>query len=161
ENAVEALGERGGRIAIASRNLDITEPTQDRTARLPPGTYVSIDITDDGKGIDAEALPRIFEPFFSTKVHHRGLGLAWVYGIITNHRGGVAISSEPKRGTSVRIYLPSTQRIVSDTATLSSQGGRRQTVLIVDDEELLLTMGQTVLSSFGYEVLTANSGETA
>jgi CheY-like chemotaxis protein len=161
ENAVEALGERGGRVALACRNLDITEPTRDRTARLPAGTYVSIEITDDGKGIDAEALPRIFEPFFSTKHGHRGLGLAWVYGIITNHRGGVAVSSEPQRGTSVRLYLPSSQRIVTDTALLSSMTGRRRTVLIVDDEELLLTMGQTVLSSFGFEVLMANSGESA
>ena len=71
---------------------------------------IGLTITDDGKGIDAEALPRVFEPFFSTKIHHRGLGLAWVYGIITNHRGGVAVSSEPKRGTSVRIMIPLHER---------------------------------------------------
>jgi len=160
ENSVDAVGERG-RITLSSRNLDITEPTQDRTAQLTPGSYVCINIVDDGKGIAADMLSRIFEPFFTTKQGHRGLGLAWVYGIITNHRGGVAVSSEEKQGTSVRIYLPATQRIVTDTVLLQCDLGCRQTVLLVDDEELLLTMGRTVLSTFGYDVLTANSGEKA
>ena len=157
ENAVEGVGEIGN-IMVSSRNLDISEATQDRTAQLTPGLYVCIEVADDGKGIEAEFLPRIFEPFFSTKAGHRGLGLALVYGIITNHRGGVAVSSQPKMGTSVRIYLPASKKIVTETVLLNAEIGGGQTILMVDDEDLLLTMGQTILSSFGYEVLTANSG---
>ncbi|HXJ57611.1 MAG TPA: ATP-binding protein [Verrucomicrobiae bacterium] len=160
ENSLDAT-EPTGRISVATRNLDITEATQDRTAQLVPGTYVCITVSDDGKGINPEAMTRIFEPFYSTKFGHRGLGLAWVYGIITNHRGGVAISSEPGQGTSVRIYLPATQEIVTDTTLLRCDFDKRRTILMVDDEDLVLTMGKMVLSTFGYEVLTATSGEKA
>jgi signal transduction histidine kinase len=160
ENAVEAIGETGS-ITVTSRNLDISEATQDRTAQLTPGLYVCVEITDNGRGIEPEFLPRIFEPFFTTKHGHRGLGLAWVYGIITNHRGGVAVSSQPKTGTSVRVYLPASKKIVTETALLTPESGNQQTILFVDDEELMLTTCQTVLNAFGYQVLTANSGEAA
>jgi two-component system cell cycle sensor histidine kinase/response regulator CckA len=160
ENAVESL-EDSGSINISSRNLDISEATQDRTAQLVPGPYVCIEVSDNGKGIDAETLPRIFEPFFSTKHGHRGLGLAWVYGIITNHRGGVAVSSHPGQGTSVRVYLPAIKKFVAETSVIGQDTGSKETILMVDDEDLLLTMGQTILSSFGYRVLTANSGVKA
>ncbi len=160
ENAVEAVGEVGC-ISITSRNLEITEPTQDRSAHLTPGLYVCVEMTDDGKGIEAEYLPRIFEPFFSTKQGHRGLGLAWVYGIITNHRGGVAVSSRPQAGTSVRLYLPASKKIVTETTLFTVESGGKQTILLVDDEELLLTTCQTVLSTYGYQVITADSGEKA
>jgi len=160
ENAVEAVAETG-HITVTTRNLDITEPTQDRTAQLTPGPYVCIDVTDDGGGIETACLARVFEPFFTTKEGHRGLGLAWVYGIITNHRGGVALSSQPRHGTSVRVYLPASRRIIPETALLKAEAGGRQTILMVDDEDLLLTMGQTILSAFGYRVLTANSGAKA
>ena len=160
ENAVEAASEIC-RISVTTRNLDITEPTQDRTAQLTPGPYVCIDIADFGRGIEPESLPRVFEPFFTTKEGHRGLGLAWVYGIITNHRGGVAVSSEAGQGTSVRVYLPASRRIIAETALLKADAGGKHTSLMVDDEDLLLTMGQTILSAFGYQVMTANSGAKA
>lgn len=160
ENAVEAVSEVG-RISITSRNLEISANTQDRTAQLTPGLYVCVEIADDGRGIEAELLPRVFEPFFSTKQGHRGLGLAWVYGIVTNHRGGVAISSQPREGTSVRVYLPASKKIVTETTLFTAEAGGRQTILMVDDEDLLLTMGQAVLSTYGYQVLTANSGAKA
>ena len=160
ENAVEAVADPGS-INIASRNLDISEATQDRTAQLAAGPYVCIEVSDNGKGIEPEALPRIFEPFFSTKPNHRGLGLAWVYGIITNHRGGVAVSSQPGQGTSVRVYLPALKKFVAETSVIGQDMGSKQVILMVDDEDLLLTMGQTILSSFGYRVLTANSGARA
>ncbi|MEI7535407.1 MAG: ATP-binding protein, partial [Verrucomicrobiae bacterium] len=94
ENAVESFGVSGtGQIAVQTRNVELTEATQDRNVQLAAGTYACVEISDSGSGIDAESLPRIFEPFFTTKrPPHRGLGLALVYGIITNHGGGVAIS---------------------------------------------------------------------
>src|SRR5581483_4301177 len=107
ENAIESLGPRG-HVTLQTKNLDLTQPTQDRNAQLAAGSYVCAEITDDGCGIEPDVLPRIFEPFFTTKraSKHRGLGLAWVYGIVTNHGGGVAVSSQPGNGTSVRVYLP-------------------------------------------------------
>jgi two-component system, cell cycle sensor histidine kinase and response regulator CckA len=162
ENAVEALGDRG-RIAIQTHNMELAEATQDRNVHLAPGAYVCAEISDNGCGIEADILPRVFEPFFTTKRggNHRGLGLAWVYGIVTNHGGSVAISSQPGVGTSVRVYLPAEKRIVRDQGLDSADLNGNQTILMVDDEDLLLTMGQTILSAYGYRVLTANGGQKA
>jgi two-component system cell cycle sensor histidine kinase/response regulator CckA len=162
ENAVEALGQRG-RIIIQTKNIELTQPTQDRNARLAAGAYVCVEITDNGGGIEAEVLPRIFEPFFTTKRggKHRGLGLAWVYGVVTNHGGGVAVSSQPGAGASVRVYLPADKKFVKTEGLPTDDLNGTQTVLMVDDEDLVLTMGQTVLEAYGYRVLTANSGQKA
>ena len=161
ENSVEALP-NGGRITVQTHNVELAEGAQDRNVRLAAGAHVCVEISDNGKGIDPEVLPRIFEPFFTTKTRpHRGLGLAWVYGVITNHGGGVAVSSQPGAGTSVRVYLPAENRIVQDHSAALDELRGDQTVLIVDDEDLLLTMGQTILSAYGYKVLTANTGQKA
>jgi two-component system, cell cycle sensor histidine kinase and response regulator CckA len=161
ENSVQAIGEKGS-ITVQSRNLDVTEAFEDRTVKLAPGNYICVEISDTGCGIPPDALPRIFEPFFTTKGKaHRGLGMAWVYGIVTNHGGGVAISSQPKVGTSARVYLPATQRIVKDSNIDLGDLCGVETVLMVDDEDLLLNMGQMVLSSYGYRALIASSGQKA
>jgi signal transduction histidine kinase len=163
ENAMESFGHGGsGSISIQTRNVQLTQPTQDRNVRLAAGNYVSAEIADCGSGIEPEVMPRIFEPFFTTKAPpHRGLGLALVYGILSNHGGGVAVSSQPGKGTSVRIYLPAeTTRIQEVTVSTDSLNGSG-TVLVVDDESLLLTMAETILTDFGYHVLTASSGAAA
>ncbi|MGA2175954.1 MAG: ATP-binding protein [Verrucomicrobiota bacterium] len=161
ENAVEAI-KAEGKINVQTRNLQLSEPTQDHTAKLNAGNYVCVELSDTGAGIAPEVMPRIFEPFFTTKgSRHRGLGLAWVYGIVTNHGGGVAVSSQPEVGTTVRLYLPASRRIVREAPVSPTDLTGTQTVLFVDDEDLLLTMGQMVLSSYGYTVLTANSGQKA
>ncbi len=163
ENAMQAINGADGRISAQTKNLELTQPTQDLNARLAAGCYVCVEISDNGCGIAPDVLPRIFEPFFTTKrAPHRGLGLAWVYGIITNHGGGVAVSSQPGAGTSVRIYLPAERRVISEQVVFNpAELKGDQTILLVDDEDLLLTMGKTILSSFGYRVLTANSGQRA
>jgi signal transduction histidine kinase/CheY-like chemotaxis protein len=161
ENAVQAVTVNP-QITVQSRNVELGEGAHDRNVRLNPGTYVCVEIIDNGPGISPEVLPRIFEPFFTTKGgKHRGLGLAWVYGIVTNHGGGVAVSSQPDAGTSVRVYLPAEKRVVQDTIITTNNLNGSQTILMVDDEDLMLTMGQTVLTTFGYKVLTANSGQKA
>jgi len=162
ENAVEALPEGKGQVTVNTRNVELHEPTQDRNVQLMPGTYVCVEINDNGPGIPAETLPRIFEPFFTTKKEgHRGLGLALVYGIVTNHGGGVAISSQPGNGASARIYLPAEKQLVSPNAVRTEDLSGTETVLIVDDEDMLLTMTETVLTDYGYKVLTANGGQRA
>ena len=162
ENAVEALPDGKGQISVQTRDVTLTAPTQDRNVQLTPGTYVCVEISDNGSGIDAETLPRIFEPFFTTKKQgHRGLGLALVYGIVTNHGGGVAISSQPGNGTSARVYLPGEKQLVGDGAGKVADLHGAETVLVVDDEDMLLTMAETILADYGYTVLTANNGQRA
>ena len=163
ENAVESFGPKdAGQISVQTRNVELTQATQDRNVRLAVGTYVCLEISDNGSGIEEAALPRIFEPFFTTKhPPHRGLGLALVYGIITNHGGGVAISSQVGKGTSARVYLPAERTFVHDSLPADQELHGTGTILVVDDESLLLTMAETILSDFGYQVLTANNGEKA
>jgi two-component system, cell cycle sensor histidine kinase and response regulator CckA len=162
ENAVEAVGDdRKGQITVQTRNVELTEPTQDRNVRLMAGTYVCVEITDNGGGIEPDVLPRIFEPFFTTKKAHRGLGLALVYGIVTNHGGGVVVSSQPGAGTSARVYLPAEKDFIHESTGAGGDLKGTETVLVVDDENLLLTMADTILTEYGYKVLTANSGQKA
>jgi signal transduction histidine kinase/CheY-like chemotaxis protein len=162
ENSMQAF-ERPGRIVVLSRNVELNGASQDRNVKLAPGAHVCVEISDNGAGIEPDVLPKIFEPFFTTKrdKKHRGLGLAWVYGIVTNHGGGVAVSSQPGQGTSVRIYLPAGKSFITEAAVSSENLNGSQTILIVDDEELILTMGNSILSEHGYKVLTAESGQQA
>jgi len=162
ENSVEAIDKREGQIFVQTRNVELAEPTQDRNVRLAAGTYVCIEIGDSGPGIAPDVLPRIFEPFFTTKgTSHRGLGLALVYGIVTNHGGGVAVSSQPGAGTSVRVYLPAEKQFVAQGSGTDEDLRGTETILVVDDESLLLTMAETILTEYGYCVLTANGGQQA
>jgi signal transduction histidine kinase/CheY-like chemotaxis protein len=163
ENAVESFGPKdAGQVSVETRNVELTQATQDRNVRLAAGAYVCVEILDNGSGIEEADLPRIFEPFFTTKrPPHRGLGLALVYGIITNHGGGVAISSQVGKGTSARVYLPAEKTFVHESPAADKELRGTGTILVVDDESLLLTMADTILSDFGYQVLTANSGQKA
>jgi nitrogen-specific signal transduction histidine kinase/CheY-like chemotaxis protein len=163
ENAVESFAPgKGGLIAVETRNVELSAPSQDRNVSLAAGNYVCVGITDTGLGMAEEICARVFEPFFTTKTaSHRGLGLALVYGIITNHGGGVAISSLPGQGTSVRVYLPAEKNSVRAAAGPEEDLRGSGNILVVDDERLVLTMAETILSDFGYKVLTANSGQSA
>ena len=163
ENACQALP-GSGRISVQTRNIELAEPTR-RTATCGwrPGLMCAWKSATTAAAFEPEVLPRIFEPFFTTKHggSHRGLGLAWVYGIVTNHGGGVAISSQPGAGTSVRVYLPAEKRTCSEAAVPPADLNGNQTILMVDDEDLLLTMGKTIFRTYGYRVLTANGGQKA
>jgi CheY-like chemotaxis protein len=161
ENAVEALTGTEGVVKLVSRNVEVPGANTESAVQLPPGHYVCIEVWDTGCGITTENRSRIFEPFFTTKRGHRGLGLAWVYGIITNHGGSIAVDSQPGGGTVIRIHLPASRRLLPDGGFRAAELKGTETVLIVDDEELILTLGETVLSTFGYRVLTASSGARA
>ena len=160
DNALEAVGPEGT-VSISTQNRNHSRPTEDGRVTLQPGTYVCIEINDTGPGIPADALPHVVDPFFTTKRGHRGLGLAWAYGIVTNHGGSLAITSPPGQGTTVRIYLPAHGKTLEEGVLADEDLRGDQTVLIVDDEELLLTMSEMVLTSFGYRVLTAANGRQA
>jgi two-component system, cell cycle sensor histidine kinase and response regulator CckA len=161
ENAVEAIT-ANGQITVATRNMELTGTMQDRTAQLAAGTYVCMEITDNGCGIAPDVLPRIFEPFFTTKgKSHRGLGLALAYGIVSNHGGGLAVSAQPGTGTTVRIYLPAEKQLVGEATGGGDNLHGSETVLVVDDETLLLSMTETILTEYGYKIMTANNGQKA
>ncbi len=160
ENAVEAT-RAAGRIILRSRNFIVDGSNQPLGLQLTLGRYVCLEVVDNGCGIDPVLLPRIFDPFVTSKPGHRGLGLAWVYGIVTNHGGSLTVTSEHGQGTIVRVYLPAESKVVKDASFSKEELRGHQTILIVDDEKLLLTMGQTILTSYGYQVLTASSGRQA
>lgn len=161
ENAVEAVN-GNGEVRVVTRNVELTAATQDRNAKLTAGAYVCIEISDNGSGIDPANLGRVFEPFFTTKrTPHRGLGLALVYGIVTNHGGNVAISSEPGAGAAARIYLPAEKQLASQSSVPDADLHGRETILVVDDENMLLTMAETIFGEYGYKVLTAGNGQKA
>ncbi len=129
-----------------------------------PGRYVLLAITDTGTGMDKETMERIFDPFFTTKPMGRGtgLGLASVYGIIKGHGGYIDVDSEKGRGTTFRIYLPAAEDQVEKTAETAERIIKGSgTILLVDDEEMVLNVGVEILKGLGYTVLEAKSGKEA
>ena len=158
-NAWQAMVEPGElHLTTANVHLDDTfvEPHG-----LSPGRYVKITVRDTGPGMDAATQQRIFEPFFTTKELSRGtgLGLASAYGIVKSHTGIITVASEPGRGATFEIYLPaSTKATPEEKAAASAIVQGSGTVLLIDDEELILNLGQVMLARLGYEVLTAENG---
>ena len=129
-----------------------------------PGKYVKVSITDTGEGMDEETQRRVFEPFFTTKKMGMGtgLGLASAYGIVTNHGGSISVSSKKGEGTTFALYFPASQKMVRrDHKTSEIIVGGEETVLLVDDEKMILKIGKRILSSLGYTVLTAQGGREA
>ncbi len=154
----------GGDLYIETDNVALEEDYT-RPFGVSPGDFVKISVADTGKGMDKATMERIFEPFFTTKEMGRGtgLGLASAYGIIRNHGGIIDVQSEKGRGTTFDVYLPASGRSVKEgkkekTATMVKGTG---TILIVDDEEMILDVGQAILKSTGYKVLRAGSGSEA
>jgi PAS domain S-box-containing protein len=161
-NAADAMPE-GGDIFLRTINI----PHGDMEGKLynpKPGDYVLLTVTDTGIGMDPKTVERIFEPFFTTKELGRGtgLGLASVYGIVKGHGGYVDVESEKGRGTTFKIYLPVSKRevykAIGPPDHISKGTG---TILLVDDEEMVLDVGEKFLKAMGYHVLTAREGREA
>ena len=131
---------------------------------LPSGRYVRISITDTGVGMDENTRRRIFDPFFTTKEMGRGtgLGLASAYGIIRGHSGMITVYSEKGQGTTFNIYLPASLKEVADEPAADSvlRGGK-ETILLVDDEEIITEVSGKLLAELGYKIIPARSGEEA
>ena len=153
----------GGEIHLETENV-LLKDEKLLPCSVTPGKYVKITVTDSGTGMDEKTRERIFDPFFTTKEMGRGigLGLASVYGIVKGHRGMINVYSEPGHGTTFTIYLPASEKEVFKemTATEEILMGA-ETILLVEDEKLVLTVSKEMLESLGYRVYAAASGQEA
>ncbi|HEX2860057.1 MAG TPA: ATP-binding protein [Lacunisphaera sp.] len=166
-NAVQAMPD-GGTLRLTLAN-EATETDQAGEPR--PGRYVRIAISDEGEGIAADVLPRIFDPYFTTRRGLRGLGLATVYSVLNRHGGRVEANSSPGRGATVTLWVPATmQAIVRETAGTAPTAGAaaatpattgKPRVLLMDDEEGVRELAAAVLERMGLEVTAVPDGERA
>jgi CheY-like chemotaxis protein len=163
-NARDAMPQ-GGTLTLETRNVTFDKAYSERHMSLEAGSYVMLAISDTGYGMDPETLSHIFEPFFTTKEQGKGtgLGLSTVYGIVRQSGGSIWVYSEPGCGSTFKIYLPRIQGAVAEGEERrpepeSPQGS--ETVLVVEDEEMVRKLTCQVLRTYGYQVIeAANGGE--
>jgi len=171
-NAVEAIGDRPGIIAVRARLGRFTRADfQDATRQwqIPDGDYVCLEISDSGSGMGEEMQRRMLEPFFTTKVTGRGLGLPAVHGIVRAHRGAFVVTSEIGRGTTVRVFFPvvsspsaiALRREEGSEGEAARDGHPRHTILVVDDEPLVREVATLALEEEGFAVVSARDGREA
>ncbi len=157
-NASQAMPE-GGVISLGAENV-VLDNTSGLT--LPPGRYAKLTISDQGIGIPADHLSRIFDPYFSTKQQGSGLGLATVYSIVTNHEGQITVESQLGRGTSFAFYLPASRHLrekVEPARPVLYPGEGR--ILVMDDEEMVREVVGRMLQQLGYKVEFVADGQEA
>ena len=165
-NASEAIGDQSGTITLATGAIDCDLGYLKGAYiddDLPDGSYVYLEVADTGCGMTEDVRHRIFDPFFTTKFAGRGLGLAATLGIVRGHSGTVKVYSEPGKGTTIKILLPASTRLPVHAAPGPDSGAWRGTgtVLFVDDEETVRTVGARMLRQIGFEVLCAADGSEA
>ena len=159
-NAADAMP-RGGELFLETQNVELDEDYV-RPFSAKPGKYVRISVTDTGVGMDEETQRRIFEPFFTTKSLGRGtgLGLATVYGIIKAHEGIITVCSKPGEGSSFHIYLPASPKEPAREFKFDEGIARGSgTILVIDDEPMILKVADHLLRALGYHVITASGGK--
>jgi PAS domain S-box-containing protein len=163
-NARDAMPD-GGRLLVETANAMVDEPLAGGRGDLASGRYVRLTVTDVGVGMDEEVRRRALEPFFTTKPKGEGtgLGLATVYGIVTQAGGRLDLDSELGHGTSVKVHLPATDRslVPAGAAVPDAPKGRGETLLVVEDEPEVRQLTERILTSAGYLVMTASGGAEA
>jgi PAS domain S-box-containing protein len=163
-NARDAMPD-GGKLVIATKNAVLDEQFCKTHLGSKPGNYVCVIMSDSGHGMNKETLEHIFEPFFTTKETGKGtgLGLAIIYGIVKNHGGYITCDSELNKGTTFKVYLLAEDKKVIPHAKKKeqTQTGGDETILLVDDDEHIQSLGSEMLSESGYTMITASDGEQA
>jgi two-component system, cell cycle sensor histidine kinase and response regulator CckA len=163
-NARDAM-ESGGTLTLETANVELGADYAVTHPEVEPGEYVMIGVSDTGHGMDAATLARVFEPFFTTKVQGRGsgLGLATSYGIVRQCGGSIGAYSEPDHGTTFKVYLPRVQAAltVRETKPLRVSATGSETLLLVEDEELVRRIASRILVGNGYRVHVAVDGADA
>jgi two-component system cell cycle sensor histidine kinase/response regulator CckA len=161
-NAWQAMPE-GGTMRLETTSVLLGEKDC-KPYQVESGRYAHVSVTDTGIGMDQKTLQHIYDPFFTTKEKSRGtgLGLASAYGIIKNHAGIIHASSKPGYGTTFNIYLPISERsVVRERSSEGKINSGSETILLVDDEDMIIEVGQALLKKLGHQVITAKSGEEA
>lgn len=153
----------GGRLQITTAPREIDAQAAARLRTVEPGSYVALTVTDSGAGIPPDVLPHVFEPFFTTKEAGKGtgLGLATVFGIVKQHRGGISVSSQVGEGTRVEIFLPvitPTENAPDGNESSPAVSGGSETILLVEDEPSMRLAVRGFLERHGYHVIEAESG---
>ena len=162
-NASDAIGDRGGKVTVSTRLERADRAVLADTVvddQLATGDYICLEITDDGEGMSAETISRIFDPFYTTKFVGRGLGLAAVLGVLRGHRGAIKVQSEPGRGTTVRAYLPTVTVTAEPTRRPRATAAEpaRQTILVIDDEQGVRMVARRIFERAGFQVIVACDG---
>jgi two-component system cell cycle sensor histidine kinase/response regulator CckA len=155
----------GGTLTLEARNTILEGEGEDSFSfEAPPGPYVRVSIRDTGIGMDEKTRERVFEPFFTTKEMGRGagLGLASAYGIIKGHGGFISVASKVGDGTTFDLYLPaSREKAAPVTVHLEATVQGRETILLIDDEEVIIDVSREILEALGYRVWTVRTGQEA
>jgi len=163
-NGSDAIGDRSGVVTVTTGVLKADRAYLSDTYLdwdLPEGYYVFVEVSDTGRGMDAETRKKIFDPFFTTKFSGRGLGLAAVLGIVRGHKGALKVYSEPGRGTTVKVLLPAAEeprevQVVKPRSAEDWQG--EGCILVIDDEEMIRETSRMILEALGFDVLLAEDG---
>ncbi len=161
-NAYHAMLENGGILEISLKAVDVDPNLAKSHPKLFEGGYIELTVKDTGHGMDAYVSERIFEPFFTTKVmgEGTGMGLAMVHGIVESLNGAIIVESEKGKGSAFHVYLPQFEATVVPESKMSDfelPRGQKERVLLVDDEESIITFGQNALNFLGYDVTTRTS----
>lgn len=156
----------GGKLCVQTHAVELSQEAAEAYPHGEPGTFVKLTVSDTGSGMAPDVLSRIFEPFFTTKAKNQGtgLGLATVHGIVHQHHGFIAVSSRPEVGTTFEIFLPAMEPVAISPAPPSVRPLRRgggETILLVEDEDVLRRLTERVLSVQGYRVFSAASAAEA
>jgi len=164
QNAAEAYPKEGGTIFLKTRRVEMNDDTIRKCITPPPagrGTYFQLEISDRGEGIGQDVLEKMFEPFFSTRFHGRGLGLSTVLGTVRSLKGGIQVTSSKNQGTTIDIFIPVYRQcdLSHKQAEPESASPRGDTILIIDDEAGIREGLATALKGRGHHVLTAENGQ--
>ena len=158
-NAFHAMEENGGTLFVRLKEIELGK--EDRHPDLAPGAYACLTVADTGMGMNKETREKIFNPFFTTKENGKGtgLGLSVVHGIVAGMKGAIQVYSEPGKGTEFHVYLPVIKKTLEERDTLTPDPipVGNENILLVDDEQAIITMEQQVLERLGYRV-TARTG---
>jgi two-component system, cell cycle sensor histidine kinase and response regulator CckA len=165
-NARDAMQD-GGKLTIETANIVLDEDYYTTHPYITPGLHVILAISDTGCGMNAEVKSHLFEPFYTTKEKGRGtgLGLATIYGAVKQSGGSIEVYSEPEKGTTFRIYLPAiaqpAEPLVIDRSTPTSLPGGEETILLVEDEQIVRELAAKILKRLKYNIIPASNGAEA